>query len=417
MIILDTTTRSLEVDLNAVVTTNQLPFVASYVDINQSTFAMSAMSTNTGASNSTTAVTLVAAPGATTSRQLKYLSIKNSDTVATTLWVQYNDNATLREIWKGTLAVNDTLVYVDSLGWNVLDTNGRIKDSAGVQGPGVTTDNALVRWDGTGGTNIQNSGWTLDDSNVLTTGSHIALGANSISRAGTAAGFSLDASNNATFSANLTVSGATITTGSTTALSLATNGGTRATFADASRVGFGTTVMPSTTSFHHLFMATDTGYDEGVIAASAGDTVYGQGYYYASGWKYGTSAYQPLAIRLTAGNFGFLTAATGTADAALTWAEQARITHTASATNYLTLTGGTNPTIGVSGGNLAITPITVFGAQARLKGYTVATLPAGTQGDCAYVTDALAPAFLGTLVGSGAVVTPAFYDGTNWVAM
>lgn len=51
----------------------------------------------------------------------------------------------------------------------------------------------------------------------------------------------------------------------------------------------------------------------------------------------------------------------------------------------------------------------------RLKGYTVATLPAGTVGDTAYVTDALAPTFLATVVGGGAVVTPVFYNGTNWV--
>lgn len=52
----------------------------------------------------------------------------------------------------------------------------------------------------------------------------------------------------------------------------------------------------------------------------------------------------------------------------------------------------------------------------RLKGYTVATLPAGTQGDTAFVTDATVPTFLGTLTGSGAVVTPVFYNGSAWVA-
>lgn len=52
----------------------------------------------------------------------------------------------------------------------------------------------------------------------------------------------------------------------------------------------------------------------------------------------------------------------------------------------------------------------------RLKNYTVATLPAGTQGDTAFVTDALAPAFLTAVVGGGAIVTPVFYDGTNWVS-
>lgn len=51
----------------------------------------------------------------------------------------------------------------------------------------------------------------------------------------------------------------------------------------------------------------------------------------------------------------------------------------------------------------------------RLKGYTVATLPAGTEGDTAYVTDALAPAFLAAVVGGGAVKTPVFYNGSAWI--
>lgn len=58
----------------------------------------------------------------------------------------------------------------------------------------------------------------------------------------------------------------------------------------------------------------------------------------------------------------------------------------------------------------------VAGATVRLKGYTVATLPAGVQGDTAFVTDALAPAFLVAVAGGGAVVTTVFYNGTNWVA-
>jgi hypothetical protein len=52
----------------------------------------------------------------------------------------------------------------------------------------------------------------------------------------------------------------------------------------------------------------------------------------------------------------------------------------------------------------------------NLPAYTVATLPAGVQGDRCYVTNALAPVFLTALVGGGAVKCPAFYDGANWVA-
>jgi hypothetical protein len=49
-------------------------------------------------------------------------------------------------------------------------------------------------------------------------------------------------------------------------------------------------------------------------------------------------------------------------------------------------------------------------------GFTVGTLPAGTLGMRTYVTDASAPTFLGVLVGGGAIKSPAFYNGTAWVA-
>lgn len=52
----------------------------------------------------------------------------------------------------------------------------------------------------------------------------------------------------------------------------------------------------------------------------------------------------------------------------------------------------------------------------RTKGYTVATLPAGTIGDEAYVTDATLPTYLGLLTGGGSIVTPVFYNGTAWVS-
>ena len=64
---------------------------------------------------------------------------------------------------------------------------------------------------------------------------------------------------------------------------------------------------------------------------------------------------------------------------------------------------------------LNTTGITTLGAPITLKGYTVATLPAGVQGHKVFVTDALAPTYLVTVVGGGAVVTEVFYNGTNWV--
>lgn len=58
---------------------------------------------------------------------------------------------------------------------------------------------------------------------------------------------------------------------------------------------------------------------------------------------------------------------------------------------------------------------TAFLPADRLKGFTVATLPAGTVGDTAYVTDADSPTYLSAPVGGGAVVAPCFHNGAGWV--
>lgn len=76
-----------------------------------------------------------------------------------------------------------------------------------------------------------------------------------------------------------------------------------------------------------------------------------------------------------------------------------------------------------SGAQTMTTALTLKGATQRTVaattigtgGYTVATLPAGVVGDRAYVTDALAPTFLATIVGGGAINTPVYYNGANWV--
>lgn len=74
--------------------------------------------------------------------------------------------------------------------------------------------------------------------------------------------------------------------------------------------------------------------------------------------------------------------------------------------------------------NAATTALTIKGATQRViaattintGAYTVATLPTGVTGDRAYVTDALAPAFLGALTGGSSTVTPVFYNGSAWVS-
>ena len=63
MFILDTTTRSLEIKLAGAVATLQCPYVTSYVDVTTTTYVPG---TKNGTTNDGTAVTIVAAPAAST---------------------------------------------------------------------------------------------------------------------------------------------------------------------------------------------------------------------------------------------------------------------------------------------------------------------------------------------------------------
>jgi hypothetical protein len=70
-----------------------------------------------------------------------------------------------------------------------------------------------------------------------------------------------------------------------------------------------------------------------------------------------------------------------------------------------------------------VTAVTIDASQnvtlagtIRMASYLVAGLPvAGTAGRRAYVTNALSPTFLATVVGGGAVVVPVFDNGVNWI--
>ena len=134
---LDTTTRSIEVLLGGAVATNQLPIVASYADSELPAYASFAdlrlaqetQATNQTATNNTSVVTAVAAPGSGDQRRLKYLSVYNADTAEAIPTVRLNDNGTTRILAKPTLAVGDTLYYVEGIGFYVMDTNGAMKSA------------------------------------------------------------------------------------------------------------------------------------------------------------------------------------------------------------------------------------------------------------------------------------------------
>jgi hypothetical protein len=133
--ILDNTTRKLQVVLGEAHTTNALPVVTAWFDSGIVPSGGPQL-TNT---NGVTAVDIVAAPASGYIRQVNELTVFNADTVSHTVSVRYNDNGTTYIIQKVTLAPGETLNYSKALSWskNPGFTTGQI--------PGTTTnDNAAA---------------------------------------------------------------------------------------------------------------------------------------------------------------------------------------------------------------------------------------------------------------------------------
>jgi hypothetical protein len=125
MIILDTATRSLEILLAAVPTT-QLPVVACYADNTSTAFTPA---TTTATTNSSTAVTIVGSPSGSPlpQRVVKFINVFNADTAAATITIQYNDNGTLQKLVVFTLAAGESLEYSEKGDWYVVGTCGQTR--------------------------------------------------------------------------------------------------------------------------------------------------------------------------------------------------------------------------------------------------------------------------------------------------
>jgi hypothetical protein len=112
MIVLNTTTRKLQVVLSGAITTNQLPVTVVFKEIRTDNLKES-YGEEVKNTNSTTAVDILNAPGSGMLRLIESISVVNEDTAAATVTIRYNDNSTTYTIVKVTLGVGDQLYYED----------------------------------------------------------------------------------------------------------------------------------------------------------------------------------------------------------------------------------------------------------------------------------------------------------------
>lgn len=138
MIVLPTTSDSIVIKLAGAITTSQPEFTTAYQDHTSSAVSEGA---SDGATNSTTEVTLVDAPSASTSRLVKTITVHNKDTVAAVVIIEKANGATRRRICRISLPTNSTMV---------IDSNGITVDTTTVvQSVGLTLPTALFVNDGT----------------------------------------------------------------------------------------------------------------------------------------------------------------------------------------------------------------------------------------------------------------------------
>ena len=149
-LILDSTTKTIQVNMSAAAATTNPDFTVAYADNNGTTFVEGA---SDGALTGATSATVVSAPANGYRRIIKGIFIENKDTAPVTITVNYNNNGTQRTIAKVTLNVGDT--------WSTdgtFDTYGALKQTIGLVNLASVTGTLAVANGGTGVTTSTGSG-------------------------------------------------------------------------------------------------------------------------------------------------------------------------------------------------------------------------------------------------------------------
>lgn len=141
-LILDTTSKVLQIKLGGTVATNQLQFTSSYADNNGTLFTEG---NQNGVTNNSTAVTVTAAPASGYRRTIKSVTVTNTDTAPATITMQLYDGSNTYQVAVVTLAVNDVWTF-----YGTFDSAGNMKTSGS---RGVTGITGVTGPTGAAGTN------------------------------------------------------------------------------------------------------------------------------------------------------------------------------------------------------------------------------------------------------------------------
>jgi len=102
----------------------QVDVQANYIDAASSTLIPSGAGRQNTTVSSATTTTILNAPGASTTRTLKQLTVRNVSTTTTnTVGIEFDQNGTLFEIYAVTLNPGDELIYIEGLGFAVYGTS------------------------------------------------------------------------------------------------------------------------------------------------------------------------------------------------------------------------------------------------------------------------------------------------------
>jgi hypothetical protein len=120
---LNASTDSIEIILGGTVTANQLQWNVSFQDITSTGMTLP-QSAGAGLTNNATLVTMVAAPAASTTRQVTQINVYNADTATATVTIRKDVSGTKYVLMRIALTTLDVLMWSRENGWRLMSATG-----------------------------------------------------------------------------------------------------------------------------------------------------------------------------------------------------------------------------------------------------------------------------------------------------